>query len=89
MLAKLENLLKDIRRKTLQGFDLERQIESVMAAELRYDKRLRADDAWSWPFATCTGGIHSSINWRKYSTCTGATCTVWWCLYVVFVDMRL
>ena len=25
---------------------------------------------WSWPFATCTGGVSPSINWHKYSTCS-------------------
>ena len=29
----------------------------------------------------------SSNHWRKYSTCTRATCTVWWWLHVVVVYM--
>ena len=35
------------------------------------------------PSATCTGGAFSSIHWRKYCTCTRATCTVWWWSVVV------
>ena len=30
------------------------------------------------PSATCAGGAFSSSHWRKYCTCTRATCTVWW-----------
>ena len=40
---------------------------------------------WSSPIATCAGGVFSSNHWRKYSTCTRATCTVWWWLHVVVV----
>ena len=35
------------------------------------------------PSATCAGGAFSSIHWRKYCTCTRATCTVWWWSAVV------
>ena len=35
------------------------------------------------PSATCAGGAFSSIHWRKYCTCTRATCTVWWWSVVV------
>ena len=38
---------------------------------------------WSSAVATCAGGVFSSNHWRKYSTCTRATCTVWWWLHVV------
>ena len=34
------------------------------------------------PSATCAGGAFSSIHWRKYCTCTRATCTVWWSVVV-------
>ena len=27
---------------------------------------------------TCASGAFSSSHWRKYCTCTWATCTVWW-----------
>ena len=30
------------------------------------------------PIATCAGGLYPSTHWRTYSTCTRATCTVWW-----------
>ena len=35
------------------------------------------------PSATCAGGAFSSSHWRKYCTCTRATCTVWWWSVVV------
>ena len=35
------------------------------------------------PSATCAGGAFSSSYWRKYCTCTRATCTVWWWSVVV------
>ena len=35
------------------------------------------------PSATCAGGSFSFIHWRKYCTCTWATCTVWWWAVVV------
>ena len=40
------------------------------------------------PSATCAGVAFSSSHWRKYCTCTWATCTVWWwsvvyiCIYI-------
>ena len=34
------------------------------------------------PSATCAGGAFSSSHWRKYCTCTRATCTVWWYIYI-------
>ena len=37
------------------------------------------------PSATCAGGAFSSSHWRKYCTCTRATCTVWWWSVVVVV----
>ena len=30
------------------------------------------------PIATCAGGLSPSTHWRTYSTCTRATCTMWW-----------
>ena len=34
---------------------------------------------WYHPLQpTCTGGLFPSTHWRTYSTCTQATCTVWW-----------
>ena len=49
---------------------------------------------WSSAVATCAGGVFSSNHWRKYSTCTRATCTVWWYVYIYirhgqFVTPRL
>ena len=38
---------------------------------------------WYHPLATCAGGAFSSSHWRKYCTCTRATCTVWWWSVVV------
>ena len=35
------------------------------------------------PVATCAGGLFPSTHWRTYSTCAGATCTVWWWSVVV------
>ena len=40
---------------------------------------------WSSPAATCVGGVCPSSHWRTYSTCTHATCTVWWRLHLVVV----
>ena len=40
---------------------------------------------WSSAVATCTGGVFYFNHWHKYSTCTRATCTVWWWLHVVMV----
>ena len=37
------------------------------------------------PVATCAGGLFPSTYWRTYSTCAGATCTVWWWSVVVVV----
>ena len=37
------------------------------------------------PVATCAGGLFPSTHWRTYSTCAGATCTVWWWSVVVVV----
>ena len=33
------------------------------------------------PIATCAGGVYPSTHWRRYCTCTQATCTVWWCFF--------
>ena len=32
--------------------------------------------------ATCAGGLFPSTHWRTYFTCTQATCTVWWYIYI-------
>ena len=37
------------------------------------------------PSATCAGGAFSSSHWRKYCTCTRATCTVWWYMYIIYI----
>ena len=37
------------------------------------------------PFATYIGGLFPSTDWRTYSTCARATCTVWWWSVVVVV----
>ena len=44
---------------------------------------------WSSPAATCVGGVCPSSHWRTYSTCTHATCTVWWWLNVVVLVVYL
>ena len=46
---------------------------------------LHLDMWWSSAVATCAGGVFSFNHWRKYSTCTRATCTVWWWLLVVYI----
>ena len=35
--------------------------------------------------ATCTSGVFPSTLWCRYQTYTRATCTVWWCFFVVVV----
>ena len=40
---------------------------------------------WSSAVATCAGGVFSSNHWRKYSTCTRATCTVWWWYIYIYI----
>ena len=50
---------------------------------------------WSSAVATCAGGVFSFNHWRKYSTCTRATCTVWWYIYIyiatctVYIDIYI
>ena len=42
------------------------------------------------PSATCAGGAFSFTHWRKYFTCTRATCTVWWWpVVVVYLSIYL
>ena len=38
------------------------------------------------PIATCVGGVFPSTQWRRYQAYARATCTVWWCFWVVVVD---
>ena len=38
------------------------------------------------PIATCVSGVFPSTQWRRYQAYARATCTVWWCFWVVVVD---
>ena len=38
------------------------------------------------PIATCVGGVFPSTQWCRYQAYARATCTVWWCLWVLVVD---
>ena len=38
------------------------------------------------PIATCAGGVFPSTHWRRYQTCTWATCTVWWYIPTYNID---